>query len=158
MTELEEKRLQKILRHIKHVQDNTLLLGQRLIEKGEGSLGLDLIANGQIHDNSKLRGVEWLNLHEDIKESNVELFELAAKHHITTNPHHPEYWGRIQEMPRIYVAEMVCDLSARSSEFGNDLRDWIKDKATKKYGFTLNSKVFKEIKFFTELLLDETFK
>ena len=61
-------------------------------------------------------------------------------------------------MPKVYVAEMVCDWYARSSEFGNDLRDWIKDKATKKFDMTVQSRVYKEIKDMVDILLDVTFK
>jgi hypothetical protein len=61
-------------------------------------------------------------------------------------------------MPRIYVAEMVADWGARSSEFGNDLMEWIKNNATTKFGFSLKSKVFQEIKFFVNLMLEQPFK
>ena len=74
-----------------------------------------------------------------------------------TNPHHPEYWGSIHDMPPVYVAEMACDWSARSHEQGNDLRGWIKVKATKTFNMTVQSKVYREIKFFVELLLEPRF-
>lgn len=61
-------------------------------------------------------------------------------------------------MPSIYVAEMVCDWSARSHEQGNDLRDWIKDRGTKTFGMTVQSKIYKEIKNFVDLLLEPGFK
>lgn len=157
-TNLYKNRLDTVLRHIKHVQDNAFLLGERLIDRGEIELGRGLIKNGQVHDNSKLSGIEWLYLHADVKDKEPEKFELAAQMHITTNCHHPEYWGTINEVPRIYVAEMVCDWAARSSEFGNDVRQWIKESATKKYQFKTSGKVFKEVKEFLELLLDPSFK
>jgi hypothetical protein len=61
-------------------------------------------------------------------------------------------------MPRIYIAEMVCDWKSRSSEVGNDLRQWIKDKATGKFNFAVNSRVWKEIKYFVDMVLDPAFK
>lgn len=152
------KRLDIILRHIKHVQDNCIVLGEKLIGLGEIDLGRGLIKNGQIHDNSKLSGIEWEYLHGDVKETDPIHFKLAATQHVTTNFHHPEFWIDINEMPRIYVAELVCDWSARSSEFGNDIREWTKECATKKYKFTCNGKVYKEIKEFTDLLLEKPFK
>ena len=57
---------------------------------------------------------------------------MGIRHHAETNPHHPEYWHGIENMPKVYIAEMVCDWYARSNEFGSDLREWVKDKATKK--------------------------
>lgn len=146
------------MRHIDNVRDNCVLLGERLIEKGEVDIGHRLIANGYCHDNSKFEGVEWEGLHTEIKENNPDLFKYANCHHVRTNKHHPEWWGGIQNMCRLYIAEMVCDWAARSSEFGNDLRGWIKETATKKYDFTLQGKVYKEIKELVDLLLDTPFK
>jgi hypothetical protein len=153
-----QKRLDTLLRHIHNVQSNCQLLADRLIEKGEADFAKTLIANGLIHDNSKFYGIEWEYLHQDVKESNPEAFLLASKQHVSINPHHPEYWLHISNVPRIYVAEMICDWSARSSEFGSDLRVWIKDKATKKFDFTVQSKTYKEVKEFVDLMLDPSFK
>lgn len=152
------KKLDKLLRHIGNVRDNTIIIGEKLIENGEGDLGRQLIANGLIHDNSKFYGIEWEYLDELHKAKEPELFDLAAKHHITTNLHHPECWESIHDMSRLYIAEMVCDWAARSSEFGNDFYDWVKEKATVKYKFTCQHKIYKEIKDFSELLLDPPFK
>lgn len=155
MTAEDLEHLENVLRHINHVRDNCLLLGNRLIKNGEAEFGRKLIANGLIHDNSKLSGVEWLYL----RDKGTPEFTAAAKQHIMTNPHHPEYWpGGISDMSRIYMAEMVCDWAARSQEFGNDLRDWIKGEATKKFNFSLQSRVWKDIKEFVDLLLDRAFK
>ncbi len=157
--ELFNKRLKFLLRHLDNVRANCLLLGERLIDKGEVDLGLRLIANGYIHDNSKFYGVEWEHLHDDVKEENPDLFLASAKQHISSphNMHHPESWDGIENMPRLFLAEMVCDWAARSSEFGNDLRDWIKDVATKKFKMTVQSKVYKEIKELVDILLDKKF-
>jgi len=151
------KRRKALLRHIDNVNKNCQILGEKLIEKGEINLGHRLIANGLIHDNSKFYGIEWEHLHSDVKETNTSKFAEAVKNHTVTNTHHPEYWGGVENMPPVFVAEMVCDWAARSSEFGNDLRDWIKSHATKKYGMTVQSKPYKTIKRFVDLLLDPAF-
>ncbi len=151
------QRLDLLTRHIENVREDCYVLGQKLINKGEADFGIQLIANGYIHDNSKFAGIEWLYLHEDIKGAQPDYFKLAAQQHITTNPHHPEFWQSIDVMPRIYVAEMVCDWHARSSEFGTDLREWIKDKACKKYTMSCSSKIYKQIKDFLDLLLERSF-
>lgn len=159
MNEIEQKRLEILLRHIKNVRENTEILGQRLIEQGEDRLGRELIANGLIHDNSKLYGIEWSYLHQDVKDSEPELFKIAAEQHVKKNLHHAEAWvGGIKEMSRVYVAEMVCDWKARSSEFGDDIWNWVDQKAAKKFGYNKSCKVYKEIKDFLTLLLEEKFK
>jgi hypothetical protein len=60
-------------------------------------------------------------------------------------------------MPDVYLAECVMDWKERASEFGTDLRDWIKDKATRKFKFALQSKVYKEIKEYLDLVLEPKF-
>ena len=60
-----EEKIKVILSHIENVQRNTNKLGLKLIAKGEIKLGQTLIANGLIHDNSKLRGIEFEHLFFD---------------------------------------------------------------------------------------------
>lgn len=153
--EVLSKRRKKILRHIDNVNKSCQILGERLIERGEVDLGHNLIANGLCHDNSKFYGVEWKYLHDD---ADKDKFQDALFHHTTLNKHHPEAWsGGIQEMNRLYVAEMVCDWQARASEFGIDLRVWIREKATKRYHMAPQSKVYHKITDFVNLLLDQAF-
>lgn len=155
----DERHLRSLLRHIENVRQLGLLLGERMIDKGKERLGFALIANTQIHDGSKFYGCEWISLRQEMPDSVDEaLMESARIQHVMTNPHHPEYWGGIEKMPEVYLAEMVCDWSARSSEMGNDLREWIKDKATKKFNMTVQSKVYKDIKHLVDILLDQSFK
>jgi hypothetical protein len=152
-----DKRLSNILRHIENVRDDCILLGNRLIEEKEVEMGRMLIANGLIHDNSKLYGIEWAFLHPDMKEENPEAFKLALRQHNTTNKHHSEYWNGIDNMPPVYIAEMVVDWKVRSGEFGTDFWDWVKEEATKRYKFSCSGKVYKEIKKFAELLFEPKF-
>jgi len=151
---LMQKYLRSVLRHIGLVQDACKLLGEKFIEKGEVDFGRILIANGFKHDNSKLYGIEWEYLNT---ESDPEKLRLAHHQHVTTNPHHPEYWGGVEQMPRICVAEMVCDLFARSTEFGTDLREWIKTEFVKKHSLSPNGKCYRAIKEFVDMLLDKPF-
>lgn len=148
-------KLSSLIRHIDHVRDNCLLLGERLLEK-KISIGRNLIANGFIHDNSKFYGVEWDHLTSGTDDP--DLMRVAIKHHNTTNPHHPEYWGTIDKMPQLYLAEAVCDWLARASEFGTSLQDWIEEGAAKRFDYELNSTVHKDIMFYTNLLCDKPFK
>jgi hypothetical protein len=153
----EEKPIRTLLRHIRNVQDECCLLAERLIEQGKPVLAKSLVANSMLHDNSKFRGVEWEYLTEEAKEKFPTQFEDAITQHTLTNPHHPEYWGGIKLMPSVHMAEMVCDWKARSAEFGTDLREWVKEKATKRWGFSTSGRVYKEIKEYLDLLLDASF-
>jgi len=160
MTPEDEKHLKSLLRHVDNVRQSSLILGERLIENGDKQFGINLISNGQIHDNSKFRGSEWLYLRPEFFDcpDKKSLFESSKNQHVMTNPHHPEHWGSIHKMPSIYISEMVCDWSARSHEQGNDLREWIKDKATKIFNMKVQSKTYKEIKIFVDMLLEPRFK
>lgn len=153
----EEKPVRTLLRHIRNVQDECELLAERLLEQGKAELARALLANSMLHDNSKFRGVEWEYLSDAAKDKHPEQFKAAVKQHQLTNPHHPEYWGGIDTMPTVYIAEMVCDWKARSGEFGTDLREWVKDKAAKRWAFTTQGRVYKEIKEYLDLLLDPRF-
>ncbi len=156
--DLAVRRLDALVRHINNVRANCTLLGERLIDRGEIEFGKRLIANGFIHDNSKFSGVEWMYLHQDVKDSEPEKFKLAAHEHQHGNFHHVEYWGHINEMPRIYVAELCCDITSRSQEFGQNIYDWLSEKGLDSYGITKNCKKYKEIKGFLQLLLEKPFQ
>ena len=129
MSPEDERHLKSLLRHVENVRQSCLLLGERIIESGDERLGINLICNGHTHDRSKFHGAEWLYLRPELIDSDKKsLFEASKKQHVMTNPHHPEYWGGIDKMPEIYLAEMSCDWYARSQEQGSDIRNWIKDK------------------------------
>jgi len=155
MDVIKKKHMQSLIRHIKLVQDAAQLLGERLIESGQLEFGKILIANALSHDQSKFHGIEWKHLircnDDDI------MLKQALDQHLATNTHHPEYWGGINEMPNIYLAEMVCDIYARSSEMGTDLRDWVKNIAVDKYKMSPQGKAYKALKRFIDMLLDEPF-
>lgn len=148
-------RLDSVVRHIQNVQSNALLLAERLIEQdNECELARQLVANSLEHDKSKLYGIEWDYLLSDDKEK----LKMAVEQHNKTNAHHPEHWGGIKEMPRVFLAEMACDIKARSSEFGTDVKDWLKEVATKKYDFSTGSKAYKDLMYFLNLLLESRFQ
>lgn len=151
-----EEHLENLVRHIDLVRSAGVLLGKRLIAQGRKEFGRILIGNVYIHDASKFSGIEWDYLHAG-KDTPKEKLELAIKQHITTNPHHPEYWGGVEHMPEIFLAELVCDWYARSMEFGTGLRDWIKSTAIDKFDIKLDSPQYKKIQEFVNLLLEDHF-
>ena len=156
--ELFNKRRKALARHIENVRQNCEKLGEILIEKGEHEIGHRLIANGHCHDQSKWNGIEWLYLNEETREKTPELFSAALLEHQKSNLHHPEAWpDGIHSMDRLHRAEMVCDWAARSSEFGTDLREYLKTKATKRFNITIQSKAYRELKELMDLFLDPSF-
>jgi len=151
--EIDTEKIERILTHIQNVQRNCYALGLKLIKLGRTSIGRQLIANGQIHDNSKFKGIEFADLFEG-----SPILNDVVSHHQSVNPHHPEYWDDITDMPEVYIAEMVCDWASRSAEMGTGLRDFIKDTQAPRYKFQLDDTVGKEITYFVNLLLVPTFK
>ena len=154
---IQVKKMEELLRHLKNVHNACEILGKKLMESGETDFGRILIANSFLHDNSKFYGVEWEHLHYDTAKEKPDIFGIALNQHQQVNSHHPEYWGGIEEMPRIYVAEMVCDWYSRSVEMGTDLRDYFMNVALDRFAIKKNSKKYKEIKFFIDMILNKPF-
>ena len=130
-------------------------MGERLFKLEDQFLAHELVTNVQAHDQSKFRGIEWMYLHDDIKDKEPEKFNMAWEQHVKTNPHHPEYWAGIKFMPDVYIAEFVCDTFSRSSEFGTDYNLWLDEVATKKYDFTKRTTVWKKIKKYKNILINK---
>jgi len=154
--ELEKLRLRKLIKHITGVQENCAELAFKLSERGEHDFARKLIANSMKHDSSKFDGIEWEHLHDG---ADPKLFKEALAQHVTTNEHHPEFYGEggIHDMPRIFIAEMCADWFQRSKEFGSDLQEWINGVAKEKWDFDFRSESGKEIKDFVTLMLDKRF-
>jgi len=151
-----EEHLDNLVRHIDLVREACLLLGKRLMSQGREDFGRLLIARGFVHDASKFHGIEWDFLHAG-PEVAAEGLRLAITQHRRTNSHHPEYWGGIDNMPEICVAEMVCDWYARSQEFGTGLREWIDKEAVPKYCLSRDSEAYRWIQGFIDVLLRSSF-
>lgn len=151
-----QEHLDNLIRHIDLVRNACLLLGKRLMSQGRIDFGRNLIARGFQHDVSKFSGIEWDYLHAG-KDTPKEKLELAVNQHVRTNDHHPEFFGGIDHMHEIAVAEMVADWYARSHEFGSGLREWIKDVAIQKFNIDLESEQYQWIKKFVDILLEDTF-
>jgi hypothetical protein len=52
---------------------------------------------------------------------------------------------------------MAADWKARSEEFGTDLRNWIDEQATKRFGFSKDDEIYKEIMKYVDLLCQKPF-
>jgi len=157
----ELKKINNLLRHIDRVKNAAQILADRLIEQDEIYLARRLIAKSLCHDYSKFLGIEWdyLVKSDGQEEVSGDNLKLAIYHHTSSNDHHPEYWGcNINNMSQESMAEMVCDLHARASEAGTDLRSYIKDVFCKKHNISHSGKGYKSMKRFIDLLLDTPLK
>ena len=87
--------------------------------------GVDLEAFNEIikeHDESKFSDEEFEAYAQHFygdKKNDFE-YEEAWKHHWMNNEHHPEYWLG-EDMPLIYILEMLCDWGSfgiENNDFG----------------------------------------
>ena len=85
--------------------------------------------------------------------------KLAIQQHNSTNLHHAEAWsGGIKDMPDVYLAELICDIKARSEEFGTSLMDYITTDGIKRWGITEDDDVYKKMIGFINLLCEKPFE
>lgn len=146
-------RVNIVLEHIKLVREHCIKLGLHFISKSDklsddAFMGLSLLRLAHEHDIDKLTVYMLAHLWPESPH-----FKIALEAHQKANKHHPEYWGKIQDMQRVYVAEMVCDCYARSNQFGTDIRTWFETVATVKYSFTMDEQVGLWITEFLDILL-----
>lgn len=153
----EEEHFQNLIRHIDLVRDACILLGKRIMSRGEREFGRLLIARGFVHDASKFTGIEWKFLHQGPDVPN-EALKFAIEQHVSTNDHHPEFWGGIDLMPPLAICEMICDWYGRSQEFSTSLRDWITKEAIDRFKIDLKSHNWSLINEYVDLLLKDSFK
>jgi len=157
MSRREIDRVNKLVRHIKGVQENCHILGERLIERGDVQFGILLISRGFLHDSTKWFGAEWDFLSDD--NTDKEKLKIGITQHNRTNGHHPEFWDKgIHGMPPICIAELVADWKARSAERGTSLQEWIDGEAMKRFYFTKNDPVYEVMMDFVKLILEPPLK
>ncbi len=151
-----EQHIDDLARHIQMVQTNARLLAASLIEGGRREFARVLLSKASVHDASKWSGIEWDYLHQGDDVDKVML-KAAITQHQKTNDHHPEFWGGIDAMPEICVAEMVCDWRARSQEFGTDVREFITNTAYEKFGLHKATVQAAWVSGFIQMLLPNKF-
>ena len=113
---------------------------------------IDLKANVDVHDMSKFSIEEFepyrkrfypSDTSEELHDGDEE-YELALKHHYSNNPHHPQYYvkenGDIEDVPDLYIAEMVLDWASFGGEYWKRLDDnklFINNKTINKIMYVL---------------------
>ena len=152
----EHERMEGLTRHIDLVRENCRILAGKLANVGEFELARGLHKNSYVHDNSKFSGIEWQFL-TDPNTTNKAGLKYAIEHHQRTNPHHPEYWGTIKEMPLIYRYEMIADITARGSEMATSARDFLNTNMPKRYGFPKDGDIHKQLVSILDMLCPKPF-
>ena len=152
----DSEKLALLDRHIDNVGENCRIVAAELIKAGEFILAKKLVAVSRIHDNSKYNGIEWDFL--DPTHTNKAGLKQAILQHQATNPHHPQYWGTIQDMPLLYLVEMTCDWCARGHEQGTNTREWIDKEATKRFKFTKDDETYKKIMKYVDMICTKPFE
>ena len=84
------------------------------------------------HDESKFSEEEFEPYAQKWHGNGIKTpeYEEAWEHHWQNNEHHPEYWLG-EDMPYIYILEMICDWGSFSIASGNmkELSDFYYNKA-----------------------------
>jgi len=113
----------------------------------------DLLHRASTHDDSKYGEEErvpyiWLTEFHRCKNDGIdfeypegveERVRAATKHHITTNPHHPEAHSDPSDMSEVDIIEMVCDWAAMAQELGENngsAKGWADKNVGSKWKFS----------------------
>jgi len=146
----EQQYLDNFITHKQLVLKYTTILGKHFLAEGN-AIGIRLIANGYIHDIEK-----FLPLSIKYFSKPGEDCRLVSNRHYEKTQHHPEYWEGIQNMPELFLAEMVCDWMARSMEYKDDIFKWMEGPALKRYNFTKDDEVYNSIIKFINIINENT--
>lgn len=147
--EIKEKEyLEYINEHIRNVRIACTKYGERLAKTLNIS-ERELNAIAARHDESKYYEEEFEGYRQwffpcSNETKDKKLFDKAWEHHYTVNKHHPEFWmdtynNEPEDMPPIYIAEMLLDWEAMSMKFNNNTYDYYMKEKDKK-PFSENTK------------------
>ena len=137
---------QRYTEYIHNHKHNVMTAGNSLSKYLAKDLNIDqdqLLDLLKEHDQSKFQPIEfnayrrrWFPTESEIEQMKQlkeiynkvkDDFDLAWVHHYSVNPHHPEFWIRpsgVKPMPKIFIAEMLCDWAAMSMQFNSSTKKW----------------------------------
>ena len=128
----QEKYKQYIIGHKQRVKQFADWLKENLPEVFEGVNVNAFDAQIAEHDNTKYSEEEFdaYARHFYNDEDYSPEYDDAWVHHWMNNEHHPEHWGG-DDMPYIYILEMLCDWGSFSIAKGNlkELSDYYFEEA-----------------------------
>src|SRR5262245_51061359 len=139
--------------HIERVRRCLALLA-KVTDHGE-----ELLERARVHDASKFGPEEyvpyvWLTEYHRCRRSGepfeypegiTEKVQQAIQHHVTSNPHHPEFHADPNTMSEVDLIEMVCDWTAMAQEFaqgGGSARGWADKTLGKRVSFSAEKQRF----------------
>ena len=133
MTDYQEEYKNYIIEHKENVAKFADWLKENVPELFTEATSPDLLDELiEEHDESKWSEEEFEPYAQRWHGDKVKTFEYeeAWKHHWTHNEHHPEFWLG-EDMPYIYILEMICDWGSFSIKSGNmrELSDFYYNKA-----------------------------
>lgn len=115
------------------------------------------------HDNSKISCEDEMralarivNDKSCLKDSKKQLSKIkqdSIKLHWKHNEHHPEHYKTPIDMPTLRRMEMCCDWHARSTQYGTDFLQFVKDRQEDRFHFP--NWMFAEIWHYCEVLANE---
>jgi len=143
----------RVISHLRKVHENGVKLAEKLIEIGRPRFARRVTIEIFKHDLSKLGQYEYVGFFSGEKDKLAD----AIRHHQLVNPHHLEYYESYKEIPELQLAIIACDLKARSEEFGNDVKTFLKGFCEKK-NISPGTDFNKKIKQFLNLIIEDKFQ
>lgn len=144
---MEEKKLKEkeylnyINGHIMNIRTAYIKYSEKLC-KALNISERELMCNVTIHDQSKYFEEEFEGYRQYFypcsnEKKDEKIFNDAWEHHYNINKHHPEFWvneytNEPEDMPIIYIAEMLLDWEAMSMKFGDNTYEYYMKNRDKK--------------------------
>ncbi len=145
--------------HKQYVLGSALKIFHYLCSVNKDDLGIELLKRAAVHDNSKLEDKELYllsRLNDRIEAFTDPDYRLndtqkeIIEEHWRKNRHHPEYFEDYNEMTELDILEMCCDWSARSSQYGTDLMEFVKTRQENRFHFS--PEVYKKVVKYCKIL------
>lgn len=143
----------RIVSHIQRVHENGLKLAEELIKGGRSRFARRITIEVFKHDLSKFGEFEYTKFFSGDKEE----LKQAVAHHRWTNPHHIQYYEEYKDIPEVQLACMACDFKARSEEFGDNVKKYLKEFCEEKK-ISVNTNFYKKLTGFLNLIIEDKFQ
>lgn len=146
--------------HKEFVEKSCEKLASYLERTGAVNHAQMLRERAKIHDNSKISIEDELsalsriiNDKSTFKDATKQLSQIqkdAIKLHWKHNTHHPEHFKSLTDMSRLDVMEMCCDWHARSTQYGTNFLEYVKEQQKIRFKFPIW--MFEEIWHYCQIL------
>ncbi len=89
----------------------------------------------------------------DSKKQLSPIKQDSIKLHWKHNSHHPEYYKTPIDMSKLDIMEMCCDWHARSTQYGTDFLEFVKNRQDDRFHFP--NWMFEEVWYYCKVLASE---